>query len=561
MSFVIQSKSSLLKTSAATDVISSAGNLIITGLQSVRKSSILDFKRIVAKAEVVQVYTVAGSTQLYTPTAFTTYTVSIGDPNADRQGYTGTVLTYGYTTPAVLSNIGATAALQREAITAALVTSINADARNNVTAASLLVGNGFTITDNAGYYPANINGGSGGRLGASFVQLDTNADGSGWASAANLTLTTAAVYSFGQGTRMAQDQPILAAYTQLLAQGTLDVLVAPMASDGTYATAGQKYNAFSFSSTVRTAANSIIGQIAYMPLSQIVFVDNGLGSATTNAAGYIAFEREILRSLFFLYKEDPSSIVSFFDNALIASATYPTTGAAITTTDNVVMSVSDGDYVWYVNPIAAHTLLTPIVAPSVLTGTLSGGVQPFLDVTTQEGIELSAPNPVQSPKQFVVGKTAMSFYTRLNIGVGIAATDFKSLSIGFRKKAAYAVDQTAYEAASVATACLGVPLDTGVAPVFNMITGPGSAGALTNTSTVVTPAVSSVHELIVTVDVSGVAHFYVDGVDKTPLLAATYTFAAGTILMPFISFRHGANAGAAPQVMAAVAVPSLSWTL
>jgi hypothetical protein len=549
MSFVNISKSVLLKTSAATDVNAIAGQLLITGLNPIRKSTILDFKQIMAKTEVVQVYTAGGGS--YTPTASTTYQVLIGDPNADRQGYTGTVLPYAYTTPAVLTSIGATAALQREYIHVQIVAAINADVRNYVVAATLGTGTGFTITDDAGYYPANINGGSGGRLGASFVQLTTNADGSGW-SASNLTLTTAAVYSFGQGTRMAQDQPILAAYTQLLASGTLDVLVAPVAADGTYATAGQKYNAFYISSLSRAAANSIIGQIAYMPLSQAVFVDNGLGSATTNAAGYIAFEREILRALFGCYAQDPSAAVDFFDSALIASATYPTTGAAISTTDNVVMSVSDDSGVWYVNPIGTHTLLTPLVT--------TAGLTPYLDVTTQEGIEFSTPNLTQNPREFVVGKTEMSFYTRVTFG-GIGATDWKTLSVGFRKKAAYAVDQTAYEAASVATACLGVPIDTGAAPVINMITGPGSAGALTNTSCAVSPTAAQTVELLVTVDINGVTKFYVNGVDKTPLLAASYTFTAGLHLMPFISFRHGAGTAAAPAVVAAVAVPSATWRL
>lgn len=549
MSFVNISKSSLLKTSAATDVISVAGNLSITGLNTIRKSSILDFKRIVAKTEVVQVYTVGGGS--YTPSASTTYSVTIGDQNADIQGYTGNLLPYAYTTPAVLTSIGATAALQREYIHVQIIAAINANVRNNVLAATSGTGTGFTITDDAGYYPANINGGSGGRLGANQVFVNTNADGSGWGST-NISLTTSAIYQFGQGTRMAQDQPILAAYTQLLAQGTLDVLVAPVASDGTYATGGQKYNAFSISSVTRAAANSIIGQIAYMPMSQAVFVDNGLGSATTNAAGYIAFEREIMRSLFWVYSSDPSAAVDFFDNALIASATYPTTGAAITTTDNVVMSVSDNSGVWYVNPIGTHTLLTPLVT--------TAGLTPYLDVTTQEGIEFSTPNLTQAPREFVVGKTEMSFYARITFG-GIAATDWKTLSVGFRKKAAYAVDQTAYEAASVATACLGVPIDTGVAPVVNMITGPGSAGALTNTSCAVSPTAASTVEMIVTVDISGVAHFYVNGVDKTPLLAASYTFTAGLHLMPFISFRHGAGTAAAPAVVVASAVPSLAWNL
>jgi len=43
------------------------------------------------------------------------------------------------------------------------------------------------------------------------------------------------------------------------------------------------------------------------------------------------------------------------------------------------------------------------------------------------------------------------------------------------------------------------------------------------------------------------------------LLAANYTFAAGTVLMPFVTFTNGANAGASPQILQMAALPTIQW--
>lgn len=536
MSFVNISKSSLLKTSTKNDVSRSGGVISVTGLNPIRVSTILDFKELVAKTEVVQVYTAGGGS--YTPTASTTYTVLIGDPNADRQGYTGTVLPYAYTTPAVLTNIGASAALQREYIHLQIVAAINANSRNYVVAATLGSGTGFTITDDAGYYPANINGGNGGRLGASFVQLDTNPDGSGWGSA-QLTLTTAAVYSFGQGTRMAQDQPVLAAYTQLLAQGSLDVLVAPVAADGTYATAGQKYNAFSISSLSRAAANSIVGQIAYMPLSQVVFVDNGTGAATTNLTGFIAFARN-MRRIFMeaLYIGDTSSYVDYFDQIGVFSGSATPAPVGTNAATNNMWSGKEF-YTYFVNGTA--TILAPYATTT--------GLPLSLDATDDEGMELSAPVATNSPKEFVVGVSQFSIFARINLD-DISGTD--AFYIGLRKKEAYAAVPDNYN--DMATLAL-----TANAGLINMATILTNAATVV-TSTGVTWADTETHELEVRVLIDGTAKFFVDGVDKSALQATPYVFTAGLTVIPFISFLNTADI-ATPLLQELLVVPSATWRL
>ncbi|MFK5282026.1 hypothetical protein ACI3PL_20960, partial [Lacticaseibacillus paracasei] len=86
---------------------------------------------------------------------------------------------YSYMTPPVITTLGATAALQSEAIHLALIAKINAQSTSNfVVAASLLLGTGFTITDAAGYYTYPHQG-MNSRQGASRVVVATNSDGTG----------------------------------------------------------------------------------------------------------------------------------------------------------------------------------------------------------------------------------------------------------------------------------------------------------------------------------------------------------------------------------------------
>src|SRR3972149_148810 len=118
-------KSVLLTTSVASDVQHSGGVLTIAGLQGIRANSVLDIKQIKYRAEVSQVVKIGYS--LYTPTADTKYTVRLEFMLSTREGYKGVTKTYRYTTPSVLTNIGATAALQREYIHAQIVADVNND--------------------------------------------------------------------------------------------------------------------------------------------------------------------------------------------------------------------------------------------------------------------------------------------------------------------------------------------------------------------------------------------------------------------------------------------------
>lgn len=545
-------ESVLLTTSAATDSQCIAGNLTITGLTPTKKTNINSIVQIKSRTEVQQVVRIGGTT--YTPTGSTRYAVYIGDTNRIRNGASELLKLYSIITPADITTLGATAALQREAIHTQLVAVINADTKNFVTAASLGGGTGFTVTDNAGYYPPFSQTGTG-RLGASQVIPAQNADDSGFL-ATNVSITTAAVYESGIGADMALGSPVvdflygglLSGYLKGLLNGlSFKTVSATAALNGLSPVAGQLYDIFIITSLTTAQAHNQRGQLAYVPKMQAIAVDNGTGSSTTNLAGFVAFEREMLRAVASLYDQDQSAMYDFFDNCLV-NASLCNDGSALGT-DNKTVTAWSGLSQWYYNYISAATITVPIVT--------TAGLPLVLDLTTQEGYELSAPNLTQAPKQFVVGKTEASLYGRINIGANVGATTFKSLSFGFRKKAAYAVDQTAYEAASVATACIGIPLDTGATPVWNVITGPGTAGALTNTSTTVTGVANTSYDLLITVDINGSARFYLNGVDRTP--AAGYTFAAGTVLIPFESCRNAVSANVAASLIQTLFLPTITW--
>ncbi len=528
-------KSVLLKTSTISDVQSSGGWLTITGCYPVKKSNILDFRQIKSKVEVVQVVKVGYSG--YTPTADTEYTIEINGFNVKREGYTGLKKVYSYVTPSVLTNIGATAALQREFIHLNLVAKINADQAQGavpVTAASLLTGTGITLTDDAGYYPANP---SNGRQGASVIRLITNADGSGWLnnSLENI-VTTAAVYSFGQGARMLQDMPVLYAYTQNLSSGDLG---APVAADGTYATSGQKYDAFIISS-VKTAPNgaAITDQLALVPQEFAIFVDNGTGTSTSNLTGFIAFEKAMLRELFGLYVNDASAYVDFFDNigTFSGSATPAPIGTNAATNN---MNSGKFSYTYFVNGTA--TILAPYATAT--------GLPLSLDATDDEGMELSAPVAANSPKEFIIGKTEFSLYTKINLD-DISGTD--AFYVGFRAKAAYAADPNSYT--DMATLAL-----VANAGLINMSTILNNA-ATVNKSTGITWADTETHDLEVRVLIDGSVKFFVDSVEKTSLQATAFVFDAGDTVIPFLSYLNTSDVGV-PLLQRLAVIPTAYWKL
>lgn len=536
-------KSVLLKTSVISDVQHSGGVLTIAGLQGLRVNDILDIKQIKYKAEVSQVVKVAYS--LYTPTADTRYTVELEFMLSTREGYTGITKTYAYTTPSLLTNIGATAALQREYIHLQIVADINADTSVPVTAASLLTGTGFTLTDDAGYYPALLNG----RKGPTNVRLLLNADGSGWSNASTENVvTTVGVISFGEGQRMLDDTPIIAGYDGgNLISGSLD---APKTIGGLYATAGQHYDAFIISALQTCPAYSITGQLAYVPVEYAVFVDNGTGSATTNLAGFKTFERAVQKEMFgIVYGQDTASVIEWFDKGYSFQANpgiTPYTGTIAGTAD--VMKYFQTPYGTSLEQynINAQTIFSPLQTAT--------GLAIEQDVTATDGAHYCAGTLALSPNSFIVGKTEFSVVARVVAGDWTDAF----FMVGFRKKAVYAADYTTYDD-------LGA-IGTQVSAANDYVATQGNINNGTMKETVSSTAIAADAvsvELLVKVDISGNVTAYRDGV-SFPIYSVGTTalvFDAGDEMIPFFQYINLNSSASTLTFSSFVAVPSKDWRL
>jgi len=503
-----QTKSVLLKTSAGTDVQYVGGEILFPGLgvNPIKQSRIVNFSQMNYRAEVQQVVTV-GSTS-YTPTASTRYIVCIGDASRRNQGLTEQPFVYSYTTSADLSKEGSTDALRREYIHTQLVSKINAVSSNYVVAASLGTGTGFTITDDAGYYPAPGQT-STNREGASTVFLRTDDDGRGFAIT-NIALTTAAVYANGVGATLANYAPVFdLVYTNLIS-GYVD---GPKAADGTSAVSGQRYNLFSISYiddmvSIPTVSHGITGMVVR---NLNVWVDNGAGSSTTNLSGYIAFSRQMHRGLYKQFANDPSAMVDFMDNVILFQGA---TGAVPTTTGANKM-VSDAK--WTYTQIGTQTITVPTPGNT--------GLVLDQDLTDTEGAEYTPSLLTSAPQEFVVGKTAFSVFARL---VAADWTDMAWL-VGFRKKAAHTADFNDYtDLGAIGTLAANGDLVTTQGILNNAATA--------STSTGVAPTDAAYLTVEVNVAVSGAVTCKLNDVTY-PVYSAGATalvFDAGDIMIPFV---------------------------
>jgi hypothetical protein len=498
-------KSALLLTSVSTDVRRSGGDVFIADLPKIRQNEIRQIKQIKYKAEVVQVTTVGNDT--YTPTANTRYSVEIIDVEKRREGFTGQNRVFGWTTPPVLTTIGSTTALQREYIHGKIITAINlATSYVHGTAVTLGTGSGFTITDSTGYYPANDNGASGSRKGANTILAKTNADGTGFV-ASQVTVTTAPVYSFGDGTRLLADKPVMAAYWGVLTAGDLEN---PKTAAGLSAVAGQFYDAFIVSSLTIASAIGISGQYALVPQEFSVFVDNGTGSATTNLTGFLAFSREMRKLITSTYRKDPSSVIDFFGKPVLMQGAL---GAAPATTGTYRLLSEE---VFQVTQIGTQTIVGPVINDA--------GLLLDQDLTDTEGAEYVPSILTNDARSFVVGKTPFSLYARMKAA---DCTDM-GVMVGFRKKAAHAADYNDYtDLAGIGSVLAGDTIST--------------YGILNNAATLITasvnvPADATSYSLEVLVDINGAVTAKYNGISRVIYSAGTTALIldAGDEMIPFM---------------------------
>lgn len=523
-------KSVLLKTSANTDVQYVGGEILIQGLEPIKQSRVIDFSQINYKAEVQQVVTV-GATN-YTPVADTAYSVLIGDTNRRVNGQIESLKKYSYVTPADITTLGATAALQREAIHGYLVAQINAFAKNYCVAASLTLGNGFTITDDAGYFPYNHQGMTN-RMGANTVKVVTNTDGTGFAST-NIVNTTAAVYAVGSGEVLANNAPVYDYVTGNLISGEID---APKTISGGIAVSGQKYNCFSISYLADTVLPTIAANYkGLMVKTQTVWVDNGAGSSTSNLSGYIAFERAMHRGLVAKYSKDASVVAEFFDNNFVIQGPLGAVPATTTSLKNKVLT-GYGNLFNHYN-IGTQTIVAPTQGAT--------GLLIEQDATATEGAHYCAEVVAGCPKEFVVGKTEVTFLFK---GSATTVANIVALA-GLRKKEAFAVDFNDYnELVAAGTGAAGTAFTT-----YGILAGAATVATATGAN-----AVNSTEFTIkITVDKNGLCAIYINDVKANVYSAGTtpLTFAAGTVLIPFFQYTNLNSSAAVPNVTELLALPA-----
>lgn len=536
-------KSVLLSTSGRGDVTYSNGTYNIAG-ETFRKNLIRSVRHIKYKAEVKQVVTVGGvnanSGARYTPTASTTYTVEVFDPRRKTNGQTQGVIKFSYTTPPVITSLGSTAALQREAINVKLVAAINA-ATNVVsaTAATLGSGNGFTITDNGSYYPPRTQGGPL-NYGANTFEWRTNADGTGFVSG-DMVLTTAAVYSFGVGANLVADVAVIDGMFGNFVSGlpagiAMYNFPAPINSTGAAAaTSGQNYDGFLVECFEPVAAHNVTGQLALNLKQVMILVDNGTGTSTSNLQGFIDFEKE-MHKIISDANLDSSAIGEFFDSVGVFQGPSGAVPSG-TSTDTNIIATEYGQYGEYVIGTSTAKIPTPTTY----------GYNIELDATATEGLEIAPSLQTGASKEYTVGKDDFSLYAKVYL---TTVANIK-LDIGFRKKEAYNGTFSSY------TALASAEFNGGTITTNGKLSG----GSLTATASSTTVTDGTWHDVYITVTKNGTVTVKVDNVAYTVNSAAStaMVFAANTVVVPFIRNTNLNSSAGAPVVSQWIVNENVSW--
>jgi hypothetical protein len=349
----------------------------------------------------------------------------------------------------------------------------------------------------------------------------------------NYVVTTAAVYSSGVGAILASMAPVIDAMSGgNLIKGSIDD--APVATDGTYATSGQYYDAFVITSLKEAAAYNVSGQIAYQPRVQSVWVDNGTGSSTANLAGFLTFERILRKQIAQVYYLDTNTWVDFLDSPTLFQGAA---GAVPATTGESKISTSYGQ--WVYNNIGTNTITVP--TPS------NTGLLLDQDLTDTEGAEHTPSLLTNNSQSFVVGKDEAS------ITVKLTAADHTDAGFmaGFRLKAAHAADFNNYTDLG-AIGFLGDLVYTW---------GILNNAATVATNTTVVPTDAAVEEFVVKVDITGLVTVSRNGITYPVYSAGTtpLVFDAGDTIIPF--YRSVNISAGDPDVILSqlISVADINW--
>lgn len=523
-------KAVLYRTCDRNTVQSSGGDISIAGLFGVNRKDLVNIQQIKYRAEVAQVVTVGATA--YTPQPSTVYRVEVYDPNRVTFGYNESPKVYSYTTADTITGVAAT---DRETIHAALVAKINADSSNHAVAVSLGSGNGFTVTDDGSYYPVYAQNMSNVKW-MNTVKTLTNSDGTGFADD-NWSVTTAGVFSFGSGAKLAEMAPTVDFVYGNLVSGVLELIPLTFAT-ALPAVSGQNYDGFVITSLKEVPIAGVGGQLGYQEVYQIVYADNGTGTSTTNLAGFKAFERQMHKLMVSCYGNDLQTLQEWFDSPL---GFQDPLGAAPTGTANTLgwqLSPTYNNGMYRIN-IGTQTIVAPVLNDD--------GLLLDQDDTATEGSHTCASIRTIGANEFVVGQTAFM------VGCRVVAADWTDVQFlfGVRKKAAYAADYNDY----TDLAAIG-----GGAADGDSIT---TFGILNNAATVATDTTVNFADTVsvmmwIKVDIEGNVTCYVNGTSYPVYSAGTtaLVFDADDAMIPFYQVVNIGGGDPATVISEFFAVPT-----
>lgn len=219
---------------------------------------------------------------------------------------------------------------------------------------------------------------------------------------------------------------------------------------------------------------------------------------------------------------DPSVIEMFDYGAAQGMAILTAAGAAYNAAGGThnVLHLGEGRRLTTI-PIVAQTLPPEMEADGLNIG---------CDQTNNDGLELVSNVTPASGRPFVVGRDA-GFYLETTLAVeDVSGTDF--LRVGFRSLEAHAADALTYNT----FATIGI-LGSNDPAEIQLQTRAGAG--VTSTDTTDTVADTELVTLRVNVGADGAVTYSING--APPTATAAFSFAAGTVVVPFLSYLQDAG--------------------
>lgn len=211
----------------------------------------------------------------------------------------------------------------------------------------------------------------------------------------------------------------------------------------------------------------------------------------------------------------------YFDNFIINPVTSAVGGGAATGVagDNNVLFTQNEAYEW--NVIGTQTILAPKLDDF--------GLNLVQDNTAGNGIELCAGQTALSPLAFTINQDP-AFFFECQIKVQ-DVSGANPLIIGFRKVQAFDAtlsNYTDFAAIGIVGTAAKIQTETQIA-----------SGGVTITDTTQVAIDGAVLILTINVSSAGVVTYQLNG--SIPTVVAAFTFAANTIVIPFIRFVEAAD--------------------